>query len=122
VRRIETIRILYSEYGEFETFENFKVDYIELLYSGDGQYINPVTISRRATEFDVAEARRPISEIEMTSLTSAKYYMIDGIGAPMKFTLKGHPYLVGAQWRRKGKTVEVKVNDYRPTSQINPNP
>ena len=115
LRGIETVRILYTEYGKFETHEDFKVDYIELLYSGDGQYINPVTITRPAAEFDVAEASRPISEIEMTRLTSGKTYMLTGIAPTTKFTLKGHPYLVGAHWRRKGKTVEVRIDEYRQT-------
>lgn len=117
LRGIETVRILYSEYGKFETWEDFKVDYIELLYSGDGQYINPVTITRPAAEFDVAEARQPISEIEMTRFFSGRT-----ISSPVTFTLKGHPYFVGAHWRRKGKTVEVKIDEYRPTPQISPNP
>ena len=122
LRGIETVRILYTEYGKFETDENFKVDYLELFYSPDGQYINPVKISRPAAEFDVAEASRPISEIEMTTLNPGKYYMLTGIAPTTKFTLKGRPYFVGAHWRRKGKTVEVRIDDYRPTPQPSPNP
>jgi len=121
LRGIETVRILYTEYGKFETIENFKVDYLELLYSGDGQYINPVTISRPAAEFDVAEASRPPSETELSRTAPPKISAL-GVEPTMKSTLRGHRYLVGAHWRRKGKTVEVRIDDYRPTAQPSPNP
>ena len=120
---VKSFRILYTEYGTFEGPGDFREDFVEVPYSGSEQYFRPVTVTRHATEFDVAEARRPLSETEMTTITTAA---INALGLQLEPSieskLRGHKYLVSAQWRRKGNTVELRLDDYRPTSQTSPSP
>jgi hypothetical protein len=110
---VKTFRILYTEYGEFRTWEDFRESSMDVSYTSKGQYIREVSIKRNASKFDVAEASKPITEIERTTTVPTILSNL-GVG-PLKGKLSGHRYRVGAEWRRKGKTVEIKIKDYRPT-------
>lgn len=121
LKGVKSFRILYTEYGKFQGMDDFSEDFVVVPYSGNGQYLRPVTVTRPATEFDVAEASRPLSVTEMTITVPAKINSLGlGLDPSIEHKLRGHKYFVAAQWRRKGSTVELMVKDYRPTPQTGP--
>ena len=110
---VKTFRIIYTEYGEFNRDGFFKESSLEIPYKPKGQYIPEVGILRKASQFDVAEASKPVTEFERTVTFPT---MLSALGVdPLKAKIRGRQYLVGAEWRRKGKTVEIKIKDYRPS-------
>lgn len=116
----KTFRILYTEYGEFRTLDDFRESSIEVPYYAKGQYIRQVVIRRKASQFEVAEASKPNIEIEQTTTVPT---FLSSLGVdPIKSKIRGRRYLVGAEWRRKGKTVEIRIKDYRPNVPSSPKP
>lgn len=120
LRGVKVIRILYSEYGEFQTTGGFRESSIVVPHSSKGQSLPPVEIRRPAHPFDVAETRKPVTDTEMTTTFPT---IISALGAePNKTKIRGHRYLVSADWRRKENTIEVKIRDYRPNHGTTPSP
>lgn len=118
LKGVKTFRILYTEYGEFNREGFFRESSQEVPYKPRVQYIPEVGILRKASQFDVAEASKPVTEFERTVTFPT---MLSALGVdPLKAKIRGRQYLIGAEWRRKGKTVEIKIKDYRPTSPTAP--
>jgi len=110
---VRTIRVLYSAYGKFESSAGFFEDWVEVTNRNEDQNINPVTIVRPASSFDIAEAQRPPTEVGVhTPVPGIVVQLGNGVG-DLNRTISGRPYRVFAEWRRKGKTVEVRLKDYR---------
>jgi len=120
LKGVKTFRVLYTEYGEFNRDGFFRESSIEVPHLSKAQYIPQVGISRKATQFDLSEASKPITELEMTTTVPT---ILSELGvSPFKTKIRGRQYWVGADWRRKGKTVEIKIRDYRPNVPATPTP
>lgn len=120
---VKSFRILYTEYGKFAGIEGFQEDSVEVPNWGNGQSFRRVTVTRQASEFDVREASKPLSATELTTTVPAFLNALGlGLDPSMEAKLEGHRYFVGAEWRRKGSTVELRVNDYRPPTHPSPSP
>lgn len=44
---VKSFTIWYTEYGKFQTSDNFSEDFVVVPNAGNGQYFRPVTITRR---------------------------------------------------------------------------
>ena len=109
---VKTFRILYTQYGEFRGIDGFDEDSIVVPYSKAGQYVRPITITRTASQFDVDEASKPLTTVDITTTfpTQLRALGLD----PIKTKMSGHKYHVACEWRRKGSWVELRIKDYRP--------
>lgn len=109
--RVKVIRVIYTQYGKFADMD-LKTDVREVYYDKNGQVLRAVTITRPASQFDVDEAEKPVTETVMTTNFPTIISMM-GID-PKSEKISGHKYRVDAEWRRKGSTIEVRLKDYRP--------
>ena len=110
---VRTIKIVYSEYGKFETSEGFYENAAEVSYAKGGQNIRHVTIVRPASAFDIEEAAKPPTQLSVDTMLPG---MLSELGVPlggMSRKINGRVYRVDSEWRRKGKTVEIRLKDYR---------
>lgn len=114
LRGAKTFKVLYTEYGKFRTTGDFSEDSLAVQYAGREQYLQPVQITRPASQFDVAEASKPLDVIEMNT-TMPTLLVALGV-SDQKGRITGHKHRAALEWRRKGSTVELRVKDYRPAS------
>jgi hypothetical protein len=111
---VRTIRIIYSEYGKFETIERFYESAAEFNYIEGGQNIRSVTILRPASAFDIDEAAKPRTDVAVTTPLPGVLAELGVSPGDMDRKISGRVYRLGSEWRRKGKTVEIRLKDYRP--------
>lgn len=109
--RVKVIRVLYSQYGKYADMD-LKTDVREVYYDKNGQVLRAVTITRPASQFDVDETAKPVTETVMTTNFPTIISMM-GVD-PKSEKISGHRYRVKSEWRRKGSTIEVRLKDYRP--------
>ncbi len=109
--RVKVIRVLYSQYGKYADMD-LKTDVREIYYDKNGQVLRAVTITRAASQFDIEEAAKPVTETVMTTNFPAIISMM-GVD-PKSEKISGHRYRVNSEWRRKGSTIEVRLKNYRP--------
>ena len=112
VAGVKTIRILFTEIGRFQTFQDFMVDWVEVAYSRQGLNVNPVTIVRQASQFEVDQTAEPKSEVTMSTSMPTILAPL-GVEPVSTKKLSGYRYRLQSEWRRKGNTVEIKLKDYR---------
>src|SRR6185369_9389933 len=68
LKGVKNIRVLFTEYGRYETIEGNREEFFEVPYSGDEeQYFRQVSIIRPASQFDVDQESKPKSEVEITT-------------------------------------------------------
>lgn len=110
---VKRFKIAYDAYGKFESSDGFFESVSEVIYSKTGQHIRPVTIVRRASEFDIAEAAKPLSEVTVSTPTPGVLIPL-GVGpGEMRRKIAGRVYRIQSEWRRKGDIVEIRLKDYR---------
>lgn len=110
---IKLVRAIYSIYGKYETVD-FSYNYEEKHFEKEGFFMGGKIIIRPASQFDVDRSSTPITEAQMA-------LNVPNIIRPLgvrnaAYKRSGWYYPLALSWRRKGTTVEIRLEDYRPTT------
>jgi hypothetical protein len=111
---VQTVKVIYSAYGRFETMTGFFENFAEISKRREDQNVNPVTIIRPATAFDIAEASKPQADVTVQAQVPNILLQLGVDPGDANREISGRVYRLESEWRRKGKTVEVRLKDYRP--------
>lgn len=111
---IQTIKVIYSAFGRFETMTGFFENFAEMSKRREDQNVDPVTIIRPATGFDIAEAAKPQADVTVQSQVPNILLQLGVDPGDANRKITGRVYRLESEWRRKGKMVEVRLKDYRP--------